>query len=536
MSVPDTLRSGLADRYVLDRELGRGGMATVYLGRDVRHHREVAVKVLRQELAETLGADRFLREIEIAARLNHPHIVPLLDSADVHGTLLYVMPYIDGESLRSLLNRKAIPERTRALRWTAEIADALGYAHRQGVVHRDIKPENVLLSEGHAVVADFGIARAVSTLGGRTLTRTGFPIGTPGYMSPEQAAGLTDLDERTDIYSLACVLYEMLVGDTPGFWPSEEALRMRRFIEALPKHRERLDLLPGAMEQVLVRALALRPEDRFGSTSEFMEALHDAGSGRKPRYDTAQVDQIVGEAARLETNTTLGDRGLSLGGIQQIGAEVGIPPEQVERALRRLGASDRSVNPAAEPPPVGGLLGSDRSKWKWFFGELLLLRFERIVDGEVPEREFPYIVEDIEATLGNVGNVNVLGKTLTWRADTASLQGRVVHVSVVPRAGATRIRVEERLHRLAGGMYGGVWGGLGGGFIAPAIGVTHSILSSVWVAGAAGVGVVAGAYALARTIFVSTARRRREELSDLFERVVAHAEDTAVVAATPSGA
>ena len=205
----------LSERYRIERELGRGGMATVYLAEDLKHRRKVAVKVLAPELGETLGASRFLREIEIAARLNHPHILPLHESGSAGELLYYVMPYVEGESLRQRLEREKQLPVADALRIAHEVADALDYAHRRGVVHRDIKPENILLEEQHAVVADFGIARAIVATGGEKLTTTGLVIGTPVYMSPEQVAGSTDLDGRSDVYSLACVTYEMLVGQPP---------------------------------------------------------------------------------------------------------------------------------------------------------------------------------------------------------------------------------------------------------------------------------------------------------------------------------
>ena len=212
--IVDRLKTGLADRYAIEREIGAGGMATVYLAEDLKHHRKVAVKVLRPELAATIGAERFLREIEIAAGLNHPHIVPLHDSGEADGFLYFVMAYIDGESLRSKLERQKQLPVEEAVDITRTVASALEYAHRQGIVHRDIKPENILLYQGEAVVADFGIALAVSVAGGERLTQTGLPIGTPAYMSPEQISGDRVLDRKTDIYSLACVAYEMLAGVT----------------------------------------------------------------------------------------------------------------------------------------------------------------------------------------------------------------------------------------------------------------------------------------------------------------------------------
>src|SRR6266571_2290378 len=203
------LRAALADRYTIERELGRGGMATVYLAHDPRHHRPVAIKVLKPELAAALGPERFLQEIEIAAGLTHPHILPLYDSGEATRLLYYVMPYVEGETLRNRLDRAGQLPLAEAVQITREVADALSYAHRHDVVHRDIKPENILFEAGHAVVTDFGIARAITAAGGEKLTGTGIAVGTPGYMSPEQGAASARVDERSDIYSLGCVLYEM---------------------------------------------------------------------------------------------------------------------------------------------------------------------------------------------------------------------------------------------------------------------------------------------------------------------------------------
>jgi serine/threonine protein kinase len=212
------------DRYRVERELGRGGMATVYLARDLKHNRLVALKVLHPELTAILGAERFLREIQIAANLNHPHILPLHDSGAVGEILYYVMPYVEGESLRDRLVREKQLPVDDALGIGQEVAQALDYAHRHGVVHRDIKPENILLEDGQAVVADFGIAHAISEAGGTRLTETGLTLGTPAYMSPEQAAGQSSLDGRSDLYSLGCVMYEMLVGEPPFTGPTAQAI------------------------------------------------------------------------------------------------------------------------------------------------------------------------------------------------------------------------------------------------------------------------------------------------------------------------
>ena len=211
----DRLRESFSQSYTIDRELGRGGMATVYLAQDIKHDRVVALKVLHPELASALGPERFLREIRLAARLNHPHILPLFDSGEANGSLYYVMPYVEGESLRERLERDQQLPIAEAIKHATAIASALDYAHRQNIVHRDIKPENVMLYEGTATVMDFGIAKAVSAAGSETITQTGMMMGTPAYVSPEQAAGDTSLDGRSDQYSLACMVYEMIAGERP---------------------------------------------------------------------------------------------------------------------------------------------------------------------------------------------------------------------------------------------------------------------------------------------------------------------------------
>src|SRR3989454_1056778 len=267
------LKAALADRYAIERELGRGGMATVYLARDLKHGRLVAIKVLRPEIAAALGPERFLREIEVAARLTHPHILPLHDSGQTGGSLYYVMPYIEGESLPDRLEREGQLPLEDALRITREVASALGYAHDHDVVHRDIKPENILLSGGEAVVADFGIARAITQAGGRGLTETGIPVGTPAYMSPEQASGGGPIDGRSDVYSLACVLYEMLAGEPPYTGPSAQVVIAKRFTDPVPSVRRLRETIPPAVDAAITKALAKAPVDRFATAAQFAEAL-----------------------------------------------------------------------------------------------------------------------------------------------------------------------------------------------------------------------------------------------------------------------
>jgi tetratricopeptide (TPR) repeat protein len=317
--MPDLLASvtaAMADRYEIQRELGRGGMATVWLARDLRHQRLVAVKVLHTELAATVGAERFLREIEIAAQLHHPHILPLYDSGECHpersesghgetpGFLYYVMPYVEGESLRARLVREKQLPIDDALRIAGETADALAYAHAKGVVHRDIKPENILLESGHAVVADFGIARAVTVAGGERLTSTGLTLGTPAYMSPEPAVGERDLDGRSDLYSLDCVLYEMLAGEPPISGSSVPVLLARKSTGSPPAVRALRAAVSPEVERVVTRAMAVLPADRFRTVQEFAEALSAAAA--IPRGDVAPGRAAAGPRRRVALFASVG--------------------------------------------------------------------------------------------------------------------------------------------------------------------------------------------------------------------------------------
>ena len=267
------LRSALADRYRIERELGQGGMATVYLAHDLRHERKVAIKVLRPDLAAVIGAERFLREIKTIAHLQHPHILGLIDSGEVGGTAWYVMPFVEGESLRDRLRREKQLPVPEAVRIATEIAGALGYAHRHGVIHRDIKPENVLLHDGSALVADFGIALALTSAGGTRMTETGMSLGTPHYMSPEQAMGEREITLRSDVYALGVVTYEMLVGEPPFTGPTAQSIIAKVLTDdPVPPTRQRKSV-PPALEHAVLTALAKLPADRYGSAADFATAL-----------------------------------------------------------------------------------------------------------------------------------------------------------------------------------------------------------------------------------------------------------------------
>ena len=282
----ERLRNAIAPRYEIERELGHGAMATVYLAKDLKHNREVAVKVLLADVGFALGPERFRREIDLASHLSHPHILPIYDSGEADGELYYVMPYVAGESLRARLNRERQLPVDEALRITCEVASALDHSHRHGIIHRDIKPENILLEDGQAMVADFGIARAVDSVGEGRLTSTGVSLGTPTYMSPEQGMADPGLDGRSDIYSLGCVLYEMLAGQPPFTGRTTQALIARHSLDQVPSLSVVRQSIPEAVEDAVLCALEKVPADRFATAAEFANALQASsgsvsGTGRR---------------------------------------------------------------------------------------------------------------------------------------------------------------------------------------------------------------------------------------------------------------
>ena len=269
----DRLRTAIASRYEIVRELGHGAMATVYLARDLKQNREVAIKVIRDDVSFALGAERFRREIALVTHLSHPHILPIYDSGDADGELFYVMPYVEGESLRSKLNRERQLSLDEALRITCEVASALDHSHRHGIVHRDVKPENILIEDGQALLADFGIARAASALGADKLTSTGVSLGTPTYMSPEQGMADPNVDGRSDIYSLGCVLYEMLAGQPPFTGRTTQALIARHSLDTVPSLTVVRSSIPDEVEDAIMVALEKVPADRYATAAEFADAL-----------------------------------------------------------------------------------------------------------------------------------------------------------------------------------------------------------------------------------------------------------------------
>ncbi len=355
--VLERLTAALSDRYRLDRELGAGGMATVYLAHDLKHERDVAIKVLHPDLGAALGGERFLTEIRTTARLQHPHILPLLDSGDADGLLYYVMPLVTGETLRARLERERQLPIADALRIAREVASALDYAHRQNVIHRDIKPENILLHDGSALVADFGIALAVQSAGGQRMTQTGLSLGTPQYMSPEQAMGERTIDARSDIYALGAMTYEMLAGDAPFTGGSVQAIVAKVLTEKPTTLHTLRDTVPPSVEQAVFTALAKLPADRFATAAEFSAALGNAG-----------YTSMSGSAARPAALTPRGGRRAAAiaGAVALVAVAVGalgwfrpVPLAGVLRYDMRLppmyvGASDQAQVPT--PAPDGSFL------------------------------------------------------------------------------------------------------------------------------------------------------------------------------------
>jgi serine/threonine protein kinase len=519
-AIPEQLRSALAGRYALERELGRGGMATVYLARDAKHRRPVAVKVFREDVAVSIGAERFLREIEIAAQLQHPGILTLIDSGQADGFLFYVMPYVAGDNLRALMDRAGVIEPPRVLALLTEVADALDYAHRLGIVHRDIKPENILLSEGHAVIADFGIARAVITATGPRLTRTGVPLGTPGYMSPEQAAGVVDPGPRSDVFSLAVVVYELLVGEPPGRWLTEEAVRLGTFLDAPPAHRSRLDRLPGGAEQALVRALAVIESQRFGSPLEFARAFGVA-FGERARFSEAAVNDIVGRAAEIQATAETESHHLTIGGIQRLAAEVGIPPEHVQRAVAEVASSPSRAKPA----------------FSIIAGRTAPTTIERVIPGEVSPSLYPALVQEMAVIMGSQGLASTLGRDLRWRMVTKSGMPRDVSVTITAEPGRTRIRVDEKNDDIREGWGLSVLGAAGAIGTVIIMPVAANLFQSFAIAAVGTVAWLTACWVAARRGFRWHQRQREAELTELVDRITGQLEQARIgrPAAQPLG-
>jgi hypothetical protein len=508
--VPPELAAAVAERYELRDVLGRGGMATVYMAYDRKHQRDVALKVLRPEIAMTIGGDRFLKEIQIVARMVHPHILSLHDSGESAGFVYYVMPFITGGSLRDVMMREKRMPANRAIEIAAPIADALTYAHQLGVLHRDIKPENVLFASAHPIVADFGIAKAVSSAtSGAQLTRTGISLGTPGYMSPEQAAGFGDVDARTDVYSLAILVYEMITGEVPGRWVTEESTRTGRFVDCAASHRAPLSSAGGAIESALVHALALRPDQRTSTPAEFIDDLRGESRSVRRKYRADEVEAIVSRAAEIEASNPTMSGAMTMGGVEQIAREVGIDAKHVRAAADSLSPRAPSRLTALTQPKAIQIIG----------GPTRLL-FERDVEGEIADSDYPVLVEEIRRIIGEVGQVGQLGRSFTWSLNRGSSGIRNIEVSVTVRNGRTRIMAQENLGQLIGVTFGAIGGGVGAGGIGPLIAMmTQGFHTDPMALAFVIPAWLLSVLATARSVYYHAVKRRSATLEELTERL-----------------
>ena len=452
-TVPSDLASALASRYNLRSLLGRGGMATVYLADDLKHHRQVAVKVLQADLAATVGADRFLTEIRIVAQLTHPHILALHDSGEAGGFIYYVMPHISGGSLRQRLERDGPWTSPRALAIAGPVADALTYAHRMGMLHRDIKPENILFSQGHPIVADFGIASAVSAATGPA--PHSHRAGARHAGLHESGAGRGRGRPRRAHRRVRPRGGDLR--DAGGRSPPGVAHRGRGADGPLHRSAGRRTA-PGwpsvgaVAEGALVRGLAVRPSQRTPNPETLMAEL----SGRqKPRrvYHADEVNAIVRKAAELEATNPTSAGAMTIGGVEALAAEVGIKPDLVRSAA---GSLSRRTSAGAgfvplRPQPDSVLAGGPTR-----------LHYERVIEGELLEEDFPVVLDEVRRAMGSAGKVSQMGKSFTWEPTSSDLS-RLLEITVTVRSGRTRLTVQENLGRLLGVVYGAIGGGVGGG-------------------------------------------------------------------------
>ncbi len=456
------IQQGLGERYIVERELGHGGMAFVFLARDRRYERSVAIKVLDPEIANAVGAERFLREVRITAQLQHTHIVPLLDSGEARGLLYAVMPYVEGESLRQRLMTQGRLPTAEAVSIACEVADALDYAHRKGVIHRDIKPENILISNGHAVVADFGVARAIGLAGGATLTGVGFPIGTAAYMSPEQATAAAPVDGRSDVYALGCVLYESLAGRMAFTGPSLKSVLTQQLTTDPPLvHITRSDV-PAEVVAIVRRCLLKQPEDRYQSAGEMAEALR-AALGQLPRLSTP--------VPRLEVPE---ENGAARGG-RFAGAGKWVVPAAVAAMFVVLATFAWRGERSAPPPAPSGP----------FTASVAVLPFDNL--NSAPEDAYfsEGITEEIISQLAQVDSLKVISRTsvmalkgsnLTLRQIADTLGVRHIVEGSVRRQGS-RVRVTAQLIEATSDAH--LWAGSFTGDLADSFRVQEEIARKV---------------------------------------------------------
>jgi eukaryotic-like serine/threonine-protein kinase len=552
----------LAGQYDIERELGRGGMGIVYLAHDVKLDREVAIKVLPPLLAGSSDVrERFLREARTSARLSHPNIVAIHGAGEMDSRVYFVMGYVEGESLAERLRREGPLPPSLVVPIIHDVALALSYAHERGVVHRDIKPENILLDRrtGRAMVTDFGIARVAEAA---PLTMTGQVLGSVHYMSPEQVSG-DKLDGRSDLYSLGVVAFQALSGRRPFENESASAVIVAHVVQAAPALLSVAPELPSALAHVIDRCLAKSPDDRYATGDALASAVEGAWDPQAWERERAsreraslagqklserQAQAIWGRAADLQAATSTHPAppvaalpaesapsetsGIAMTRVRESAVEAGISQEHVERAAEELGLlrgvprRGESIDAPLAPVKYRPLLTP-------LFAAPFRLQEESDIEGEISPADYEIIVERIRATLGDEGSVSSFGRSLTWSSRVVSRKGRNVSVTVTPRRGRTRIRIDERMGQLAGGLYGGIVGGTASLAVlaaSTAIGSTHS-----WVAGAAAaLAVELTTFSIARTIIGIVKSKRLRQLDELRTQLESEVRESIAAGSTPA--
>jgi len=530
------LASALSGQYELQREIGRGGMGVVYLARDVRLDRLVAIKTLPRHLSDVVTRERFLREARTAASLSHPNIVPIYRADEAGGFVYFVMAYVDGESLAERVRERGPLPPREAAGYLRDVALALGYAHAHGVIHRDVKAENILLERvtGRALVTDFGIARVTAAA---PLTATGHVLGTVHYMSPEQVAGET-LDGRTDLYALGVAAFLALSGVFPFDHETASAVLVAHVTKRAPSLAETAPAVPAALAAIVDKCLMREASQRYATGDDLAHVLErvladpalEAAAATPRVLSESQAKAVWQRASELQALTSAQappplpvlaaapepsrTAGYALGDVKASAVEAGISERFVAQAMEDLGLTRAPAAPTGPHAltPVTTLT----PRAGFWAGAPLYVSFEAKVTGRVSEDDYDVLVEVIRRQLGDVGHVSTLGRSLAW--SSANRQRRV-SVTVVPRAGQTTIRVEERFSQLAGGVFGGIVGGGGGGTAGPVIGAVLSAKHDPVVAVAAAFACVASAYGVARTVFRGIVRARAEEMRALTARL-----------------
>ena len=532
------LATALAGQYDIERELGRGGMGIVYLAHDVKLEREVAIKVLPPALAGSADVrERFLREARTSARLTHPNIVAIHGAGEIDSRVYFVMGYVDGESLADRLRRDGPLDPAIVVPILRDVARALSYAHERGIVHRDIKPENILIDgrTGRAMVTDFGIARVAEAA---PLTMTGQVLGSVHYMSPEQVSG-DKLDGRSDLYSLGVVGFQALSGRLPFDNESASAVIVAHVTKAAPTLLSLAPGLPFALAAVIDRCLAKSPDARYATGDELARALDEAWDGKSwEKQKVANAGKLLSEKqaqavwqraadlqmateshpappiAELPASTTPPSltSGIAMERVRESAVEAGISQQHVDRAASELGLSSRLRRGVRADAPFTPLVR--RPVLTPLFAAPFRLQEETEVEGEISPAEYEVIVDRIRETLGDEGSISTLGRTLVWSSRVVSRKGRNVSVTIAPRRGRTRIRIDERLGQLAGGLYGGIVGGTSSLAVWAATAAFHT--THLWLPTiAAALAVELTTFSIARTAIGMVKGKRRLQLENL---------------------